>query len=63
MTSPPDPEWPVAQLLTFTDRNTIKLEYFQGPERLLEISVSRNKIREWAMNMLQVADTHFVFRK
>lgn len=53
---------PVDMIVTYTETDLVKLEFFQGAYRVLWIDLPRDKARDWASKIQNAAATYFTDR-
>lgn len=45
--------------VTYTESDLVRLEFFQGAERVLWVDLSRKQARDWASKIQNAAATYF----
>lgn len=49
----------IDMIVTYTESDLVKLEFFQGAEQVLWVNLTREKARDWASKIQNAAATYF----
>jgi hypothetical protein len=50
---------PIDLIVTYTEADLVKLEFFKGPERVLWVDLTREKASDWAAKIQKAAESYF----